>query len=99
MAGHDAGSSARSRGTRWGSGSPNPDGDVTEATRLLNRVHDELHSKAGKDTWVGAEEFEGAPWWRRPSVGQVSTSPVPRCRLAGGGPAGADLVLMGPCSL
>lgn len=65
MTAHDA-SHARARGTRWGA--PNTNGDVTETTGLLNSVTDELHPEAGRDVWVGAEDFEGFPWWRRPSV-------------------------------
>lgn len=65
MTAHDAGP-ARARGTRWGS--PNTGADVNEATGLLNSVTDELHPEVGRDVWVGAEDFEGFPWWRRPSV-------------------------------
>ena len=49
--------------------------DASETTRLLNSVNDEVHPRAdvypvaGKDTWAGAEDFEGLPWWRKPSVG------------------------------
>lgn len=70
MAGDDAGD-ARARGP----GAACAKGDVSETTRLLNSVNDEVHPRAevhpvaGKDTWVGAEDFEGLPWWRKPSVG------------------------------
>lgn len=49
-------------------GDSNGDGDVTETTRLLNSAADELHPDTSKDTWVGAEDFEAFPSWRRPSV-------------------------------
>lgn len=68
MAGDD-GEGARARGPGAA--------DVSETTRLLNSVNDEVHPRAdvhpaaGKDSWVGAEDFDGLPRWRRPSVGLV----------------------------
>src|SRR5690606_26739941 len=66
MTGYDAGN-ARAQGTRWGQLSA--EGDVTETTALLETATAEPHPEVGKDVWVGAEDFDGFPWWRRPSVG------------------------------
>lgn len=50
--------------------------DATETTGLLGAGAEEVEeapedgsdSLPRKDSWVGAEDFEGLPWWRRPSV-------------------------------
>ena len=49
---------------------------ATETTRLLGGERDETEWRASgagagglrKDSWVGAEDFAGLPWWKTPSV-------------------------------
>jgi len=59
---------------RWWGNSTNTDVDAndTETTALLDgvsgtRVNDGVPALT-KDSWAGFEDFEGLPWWRRPSV-------------------------------
>ncbi|KAL2023037.1 hypothetical protein VTK56DRAFT_3947 [Thermocarpiscus australiensis] len=44
--------------------------DTTEATGLLGAGARSRggHERPGNDTWDGYEDFEGLPWWKRPSV-------------------------------
>ncbi|SPO00112.1 related to tetracycline-efflux transporter [Cephalotrichum gorgonifer] len=50
--------------------SPNGNADVTEATPLIDPCADEPLPATGpaEDTWIGQEDFEHLPPWRRPSV-------------------------------
>ncbi|KEZ41385.1 hypothetical protein SAPIO_CDS7508 [Scedosporium apiospermum] len=50
---------------------PNPNNignDVTETTRLLDGATSNATSVGPRYTWAGAEDFDGHPWWRKPSV-------------------------------
>ncbi len=41
--------------------------DATESTGLLDAAPPE-DLPVRKDSWDGMSDFEGQPWWRRPSV-------------------------------
>jgi hypothetical protein len=46
-------------------------GVATERTGLLGNGENTASERgrdARKDSWVGAQEFEGLPWYKRPSV-------------------------------
>lgn len=64
--------SATSNGqaTRRNGAPPPADRDAEETTALLQPRDDETGSSGGGDdlTWDGYKDFEGLPWWRRPSV-------------------------------
>ncbi|KAI0597071.1 hypothetical protein F4775DRAFT_274036 [Biscogniauxia sp. FL1348] len=54
--------------------------DPTETTPLTGAGagQDEASSRNGeprREAWVGSEDFEGWPWWRRPSVRWQRESP------------------------
>lgn len=51
--------------------------DATEATALLDgeQLRDEA-SPLRTDSWVGFEDFEGLPWWKRPSVRHIPADAV-----------------------
>jgi hypothetical protein len=40
--------------------------DAAETTALLDGGPPD--GQVRKDSWVGFEDFEGLPWWRKPSV-------------------------------
>lgn len=46
--------------------------DATETTRLLGandrNSHEEPARDASQSRWDGCDDFEGLPWWRKPSV-------------------------------
>lgn len=46
-----------------------PGDDVAETTRLLDSTtNDTQISEPAKNTWAGVEDFDGFPWWRKPSI-------------------------------
>lgn len=54
------------------------DDQVTETTRLLGGTHLEATARGGNGEWDGSADFEGLPWWRRPSVSSL----IARLRLS-----------------
>ena len=46
--------------------------DVSETTRLLGtdalNTHDSSSKATNDGRWEGYDDFEGLPWWQRPSV-------------------------------
>lgn len=55
-------------------GPDNPtDGETTETTPFL-----EARGRSGtrQDSWAGLDDFEGLPWWQKPSVWPARPDPV-----------------------
>lgn len=42
--------------------------EATESTRLLRQIAANDTADSKQDEWDGYKDFEGLPWWRRPSV-------------------------------
>lgn len=44
------------------------DVEASESTRLLRENQGDAATDSKQDEWDGYKDFEGLPWWRRPSV-------------------------------
>ncbi|KAF7545121.1 hypothetical protein G7Z17_g9421 [Cylindrodendrum hubeiense] len=67
-----AGGNATAAATSTAIARSNPATDDTETTRLLGNGDTSAQAEDGADApeggWDGYKDFEGLPWWRRPSV-------------------------------
>lgn len=74
--------------TRWGSSTnAEAEANATETTALLDGapgsgLRDDV-SAPRKDSWAGSEDFEGLPWWRRPSVCHLPVDVDAVCGVCG----------------
>jgi hypothetical protein len=75
---HTPGSGAAPAGETNGNGERRrtTESEATETTTLLGGEDENGGAAPRKDSWVGFEDFEGLPWWKRPSVGYRCTSAV-----------------------
>lgn len=66
--------SSRTSYRRVGRDPEDPEADMSESTTLLGSGADndsntgDAAGAARKGSWSGSEDFEGLPWWKRPSV-------------------------------
>ncbi|GAB1318919.1 Tetracycline-efflux transporter [Madurella fahalii] len=87
-----SGGAARAGGSRTGRSLADLPGDeaemnaddATETTGLLGAGTRSNENPDGGDRWEGSEDFEGLPWWKRPSVGFL-LAPYALFTLAFGG--------------